>query len=293
MPAGRRLFLADHLPGALPVAVDHNRLSDAGIQLPERQQRIAIGLAFDEFVDSTIANDISKYTVNGSAAAVSMAALRADNKTVVLSLSDDSHVAVAPRFTGALILDAPSAPDAYACLRIRLHDGRELRYTDVRRLGTVALLSAEAFAEWSGALGPEPLDPTFTAERFSACFRGSKQAIKTVLMDQSRLAGVGNIYANEVLWRAGIRPSRRASTLTRREREAVHREVVAVLREAVAARGTSIRDYRDAFGARGNFAMQLQAYGRAGQPCARCGAPLKSSHAISGRATVWCGKCQR
>lgn len=214
-------------------------------------------------------------------------------KSVILTLHDGTNLVVTPRFTGALILGAPSAADPYACVRLRFDDGRELRYTDVRRLGTVAFLSADAFALWSGDLGPEPLDSDFTVERFAGCLRGSKRAIKSVLMDQSRLAGVGNIYANEALWHAAIRPSRRASSLTQRERETLHGELTAVLRAAVEARGTSFRDYRDAFGARGGFASQLQAYGRGGQPCARCGAPLKSSHTIDGRATVWCAGCQR
>jgi formamidopyrimidine-DNA glycosylase len=214
-------------------------------------------------------------------------------KSVVLSLDNDAHFVVTPRFTGALILGRPGTEDSYTCLRLQLNDGRELRYTDVRRLGTVAFLGAEAFALWSGALGPEPLDPGFTPERFSGCLRGTKRAIKAVLMDQSRLAGVGNIYANEALWRAGIRPTRRAPSLTRREREALHSELMSVLRAAIEARGTSFRDYRDAFGARGGFAAQLQAYGRGGQPCTRCGGTLKSSHAIDGRATVWCAGCQR
>ena len=214
-------------------------------------------------------------------------------KSVVLTLDDGTHLAVTPRFTGALILGEPETADTYACVRLRLANGRELRYTDVRRLGTVALLSARAFAVWSGALGPEPLDPEFTTERFSGCLRGSKRAVKAVLMDQSRLAGVGNIYANEALWRSGIRPSRRASSLARRERDALHHALIAVLSEAVEARGTSFRDYRDAFGERGRYAAQLQAYGRGGLPCTRCGAPLKSSHAIDGRATVWCASCQR
>jgi len=214
-------------------------------------------------------------------------------KSVVLSLDDDTQLIVTPRFTGALILGEPGTEDAYACVRLRLDDGRELRYTDVRRLGTVALRSARAFAEWSGALGPEPLDPEFTPERFSGCLRGSTRAVKAVLMDQSRLAGVGNIYANEALWHASIRPARRASSLTRSERDALHRALQDVLGAAVAARGTSFRDYRDAFGARGGYAAQLRVYGRGGEPCARCGAVLKSSHAIGGRATVWCAACQR
>ena len=214
-------------------------------------------------------------------------------KSVILSLDSGAHLIVTPRFTGALILATPAAEDSYACVRLGLDDGRELRYSDVRRLGTVAFLDAEAFAQWSGGLGPEPLDSDFTVERFSGCLRGSKRAIKSVLMDQSRLAGVGNIYANEALWHAGIRPSRKASSLTQRERESLHGELTAVLRAAVEARGTSFRDYRDAFGERGGFAAQLQAYGRGGQPCARCGAALSSSHTIDGRATVWCAGCQR
>ncbi len=214
-------------------------------------------------------------------------------KSVVLSCDDALHAVVTPRFTGALILGAPDVADAYACIRLTLADDRELRYTDVRRLGTFAVFDSAALHAWSDALGPEPLDPAFTAERLSECLRGTKRAVKAVLMDQKRLAGVGNIYANESLWRAGIRPARRAASLTRHECAMLHHELTGVLREAIAARGTSFRDYRDAFGARGSYAAQLQAYGRGGQPCTRCGRVLKISHAIDGRATVWCAGCQR
>jgi formamidopyrimidine-DNA glycosylase len=213
-------------------------------------------------------------------------------KSVVLSLDDGAHLAVTPRFTGALLIADAPAPDAYSCLRLALADGRELRYSDVRRLGTVAWLDAGAFAAWNSALGAEPLAPEFTLERFSECVRGFKRAVKAVLMDQKRLAGVGNIYANEALWRAGIRPSRRASALTAAQRAALHRELVATLRESVAARGTSFRDYRDAYGQRGSYAAQLKAYGRGGLPCLRCGTTLRESHAIEGRTTVWCAQCQ-
>jgi len=213
-------------------------------------------------------------------------------KSVVLSLDNGAHLAVTPRFTGALLIADGPVADAYSCLRLSLSGGRELRYSDVRRLGTVTWLDAAAFAAWNSALGPEPLAPEFTPERFSECLRGSKRAVKAVLMDQKRLAGVGNIYANEALWRAGIRPSRRASSLTAAQRAALHRELVATLRESVAARGTSFRDYRDAHGQRGAYAGQLRAYGRGGLPCARCGAALRESHAIDGRTTVWCAKCQ-
>ena len=111
-------------------------------------------------------------------------------------------------------------------------------------------------------------------------------------MDQRTLAGVGNIYANEALWRAMIDPSRAAGTLSSGEIARLHREIVDVLRESIEARGTSFRDYRDARGERGRFAEKLQAYGREGQPCRRCGRRLVGTHAIDGRMTVLCAHCQ-
>lgn len=213
-------------------------------------------------------------------------------KSVVLDLGQAGRLVVTPRFTGALLIDG-TPNEVYTCLHLELGDGRVLRYHDVRRLGTVALLGAEAFAAWDAALGPEPLDLTLTAERFSGIIRGSSRAVKSILMDQRRLAGVGNIYANEALWHAGIRPSRRGVTVTRARAAGLLAELRSVLTESIALRGTTFRDYRDAFGGRGGFAERLQAYGRAGSPCARCGAPLKSTHAIEGRQSVWCPRCQK
>ena len=213
-------------------------------------------------------------------------------KSVVIDFGAAGRLVVTPRFTGALLLDG-TPDDAYTCLRLELRDGRTLRYHDVRRLGTLALLGPEAFAAWDGALGPEPLDPTLTAERFSGIIRGSSRAVKTILMDQKRLAGVGNIYANEALWRAGIRPARRGALVTRARCASLLDELRAVLTESIELRGTTFRDYRDAYGGRGGFAAKLQAYGRAGEPCLRCGTVLKASHALEGRQTIWCPACQR
>jgi formamidopyrimidine-DNA glycosylase len=111
-------------------------------------------------------------------------------------------------------------------------------------------------------------------------------------MDQKAIAGVGNIYANEGLWRAGIDPSRSAATLTAGETARLHDAIVSVLTESIDARGTSFRDYRDASGRRGSFAERLDAYGRAGEPCHRCGHRLIGTHAIDGRMTVLCANCQ-
>jgi len=215
-------------------------------------------------------------------------------KSIAIDTGAPGRLVVTPRFTGTLLLGA-AADDAYACLRFGLADGRTLTYRDVRRLGTVALLDERAYAAWSDALGPEPLDPALTAERFSGILRGSKRAVKSILMDQRRLAGVGNIYANEACWLAGIRPARRGASLRLAECATLLRELRAVLTASIALRGTTFRDFRDAYGARGGFAAQLKAYGRAGLPCARCGATLRATHAIEGRQTVWCPEraCQR
>ena len=213
-------------------------------------------------------------------------------KSVVIALSSGSRLVVTPRFTGALLVDG-TADDAYTCIRFDLADGRLLRYHDVRRLGTVALLDERAYRTWDEGIGPEPLDPALTVERFSGIIRGSSRAVKSILMDQDRLAGVGNIYANEALWRARIRPQRRGRAVTHAHAATLLGELRGVLTESIAKRGTTFRDYRDAYGGRGAFAAELKAYGRAGEPCARCGATLKLTHAIEKRQTVWCPQCQR
>jgi formamidopyrimidine-DNA glycosylase len=216
-------------------------------------------------------------------------------KLVVLDLSTGDRVLVQPRFTGALIVDDGSLQKGaldYSTIRFSLDDGRSLHYCDVRRLGTVALMNEARFAEYTGNLGIEPLDRSFSPSQLSGVLRGSVQAIKKVLMDQRKIAGIGNIYANEALWRARVDPSRMARSLTAREAASLHDGIVSVLTEAIDARGTSFRDYRDSRGERGRFAEQLQAYGREGKPCPRCGSRLVKTHAIDGRSTTFCARCQ-
>ena len=217
-------------------------------------------------------------------------------KLIVTDLSTKDRIVVQPRFTGALIVGNDSTDPsilAYSTLRLSLDDGRALHYCDVRRLGTVALMNERRFAEYTGALGIEPLDQTFTASQLSGVLRGSSQPVKKVLMDQRKIAGIGNIYANEALWRAGIDPSRAAKSIGTDESARLREEIVSVLKESIEARGTSFRDYRDARGERGRFAEQLQAYGRGGEECLRCGARLILTHAVDGRATVFCARCQQ
>ena len=216
-------------------------------------------------------------------------------KLVVLDLSTGDRIVVQPRFTGALLIDAGDLPDRereYSTVELSLADGRSIHYRDIRRLGTLTLMRPERFAQYSQALGIEPLDPAFTAEHLSVLLRGSRQAVKKVLMDQRAVAGIGNIYANEALFRARIDPSRVSHGVTVEEATTLHSAIVTVLRESIEARGTSFRDYRDARGARGGFVERLAVYGRAGEACPHCGARLIGTHAIDGRMTVLCARCQ-
>ena len=219
-------------------------------------------------------------------------------KSIIADLSSGDRLVVTPRFTGALLIESGSALPVshdtdYTALRFTLNDGRSLRYRDVRRLGTVALMAPGTFESWEGRLGPEPLDPGLTDERFSVLVRASGRAIKTILMDQRRMAGVGNIYANEALWQAGIRPTRRGRNVTRAESIRLLSVLRDILTESIALRGTSFRDYRDAFGGRGGYVARLQVYGREGEPCFRCGAVLSAHHKLEGRITVFCTACQK
>lgn len=217
-------------------------------------------------------------------------------KHIIFDLSSSDRLLVQPRFTGILFVtnDYPAdAKEQYITVSLELADRRWLHYADVRRLGTVTLLSAEQFVDFTDRLGVEPLEDEFTNERLARTLRGSRQAIKKVVMDQSRIAGVGNIYAAEALWRARIDPSRPAASVSADEVARLRRAIVKVLTKAIEGRGTSIRDYRDANGAEGEYAPRLKAYGRASLACARCGTRLVGTMAIDGRATVFCWRCQR
>lgn len=222
-------------------------------------------------------------------------------KLVILDLSSGDRLVASLRFTGGFhITPAVRATRhgsrvtevPYSCVRWLLKDGRTLHYIEVRRLGTVSLMNPRQFTSYVAKLGVEPLEPGFTPDVLFSLLRGSRQAVKKRIMDQTAVVGVGNIYANEALWRSRIDPSRAANKVTREEAGQLHGDIITVLREALDSRGTSFRDYRDALGERGDFSLRLDAYGREGQPCHRCGSRLVGTHEIDGRATVLCVHCQ-
>jgi formamidopyrimidine-DNA glycosylase len=154
-------------------------------------------------------------------------------------------------------------------------------------------MDAGRFAAYTALLGPEPLDAAFTGERLRAQLAGSRQAIKKVLMDQRRLAGVGNIYANEALLQARIAPTRPANSLTAAEGRRLRDALTDRLARSVALGGTTFENFVTPTGGRGAFVDELRAYGKAGAPCPHCDRPLTGTHAVDGRTTVFCPRCQR
>jgi len=207
-----------------------------------------------------------------------------------------SHrLVIQPGMTGSLMVyDRRLSSDEarYAVLRAPLDDGTELVYRDVRRIGRIYLLDPAAYHAYSAGLGPEPLARSFDEAAFARALAGTRQAIKKAIMDQRRVAGIGNIYANEALFAARIDPSKPADALTRDQRTRLRREVRRILKAAVRSQGSTVRDYRTGTGQRGRFQLELVVYGRQDEPCVACGTRLTGTHAIDGRMTVFCHRCQ-
>lgn len=185
---------------------------------------------------------------------------------------------------------------------VRKHDhvlfefasGMRWVYNDPRRFGLLEMLPRDGYERYSGlrALGPEPLENLFNGEYLFRITRGLKSSIKSAIMDQKKVVGVGNIYASEALFRAGIRPTRRAGKLTLVEAQKLVSAIRHILKNAISAGGSTIRDYKNSNGEDGNFQKQFQVYGRAGESCVMCSEPVRSRF-IGGRNSFWCNQCQR
>ena len=220
-------------------------------------------------------------------------ALRRRGKWLLFDLAGGESLAVRLGMTGQLRWAEDGRgfePDAHTHVRLEFVPPGVLYYRDVRKFGEMFLLPT---AEVEGRLriGREPLDPTFGPEDLFRLSRADTR-VKALLLDQTKLAGVGNIYADEALFRAGIRPTRRARTLTRAQAARLLRALRAVLRGGIRHRGSSIADYRDASGSPGRFGRFHRVYHRHGRPCLRCGAPIRQVR-IAQRSTHFCPRCQR
>ena len=218
--------------------------------------------------------------------------VRRVGKTVVMDVArGKKHAAqflVHLGMTGRLLVsqrDVPLPPHTHAVLA--LGDRREVRFVDPRRFGRLSVVT-----DAGGYAGPGVEPTTVPAEEFAKLFKGRKLAIKAALLNQSILHGVGNIYADESLFRAGIRPRKAAGRLTRAELDRLHGALQQVLAKAIELGGSSVSDYVDADGVRGFFQLEHKVYGRAGENCLDCGSGLKKI-VVGGRTTVYCPMCQR
>jgi formamidopyrimidine-DNA glycosylase len=197
--------------------------------------------------------------------------------------------------TGRL-LPFPEAPRGtrrpkHAAVSLRFRGGGVLVFDDHRRFGTVEALAGDTWAERDRRMGPEPLAPGFTSARLYQGLQASRSPLRSWLLDQRRIAGVGNIYAAEALHLAGLHPRGPANRVTKTEAVALHRSIRAVLRSAIAQGGTTIRDYRNADGEEGRYARRLHVYGRNGEACLTCGDVVERL-VFSNRAAFFCPTCQ-
>lgn len=223
-------------------------------------------------------------------------------KWIIVELSGGLLLLVHLRMTGQLlVLPAGAATDPYVRLSFTLNDGRELRFRDVRAFGRVALVAQRGDGEAASSLDPhspplladhgvEPLAAAFTADALRSLIARRATRIKSLLLDQRCIVGIGNIYADEALWRAKIHPLTPANRLRPAQLDALHLAIVSVLSEAVAARGSSINDYTAPDGD-GEMQERLDVYQRTGEPCHRCGASIQRL-VIGGRGTHVCRTCQ-
>jgi len=213
-------------------------------------------------------------------------------KNTVIDVGD-GYLLVNLGMTGRLLVTrADDETPPHLGVRIELDRKRELRYHDVRRFGRLWRMTEDEWRAWEAALGVEPLSDQFTAAWLCEAAGRSRVAIKTWLMDQARVVGVGNIYASEALFRARIRPRRQARKLTRPECGKLARAIKATLAMAVKVGGTTLRDYVNAEGNPGYFRQKLYVYERAGLPCRVCGHPVKQ-FTQGQRSTYWCAHCQK
>ena len=251
-------------------------------------------IAGAEIVDPRLTRPVSPSLVADALVGERIAAVERRGKYLLWRLASGRTLVVHLRMTGSLLHfpagDLPADPHRRATLA--LDSGAALGYRDVRRFGTWELLDEGHLRPYlASRLGPEPLGPSFTSARLARIVAGRRAPIKAVLLDQRRIAGIGNIYADEALWRARIHPRRPAGELDAAEIARLHRAVRAALRRGVELNGSTLRDYVTPDGEGGGMQHEFHVYGRLGEPCDRCGRPIERI-VVGGRGTWLCPRCQ-
>lgn len=216
-------------------------------------------------------------------------------KYLLIHLSGGSVLLVHLRMTGRLVYARPEdSPPRHTHVVFRLSDGNELRFADMRQFGRISLVENKRLDQVKGLkdLGPEPLGNDFSREFLRRELKRKRVRLKSLLLDQTFIAGLGNIYADEVLHRSRIHPERIARTLSTREIASLYHSIIEVLQEGIANRGTSVRDYVDGDGRAGSFQELLRVYNREGEPCFYCGTAI-SRIKVGGRSSYFCTSCQK
>ena len=244
-------------------------------------------------IDGAGAFPSAKFTPATEAKGTTIERVARRGKWLLFELDDGHELVVHLGMTGLLrVVDSRRDDDPFLRAWWALDDGTVLEYSDVRRFGRIAFVAAGDYSAspTMRALGPEPFSDAFTPASLHAAIMRSDRAVKTQLLSQRPVAGVGNIYADEALWLARVHPQARTVTKPRAER--LHSAIVDVLRTGIERRGTTLRDYRTFDGDHGENQHHLRCYGRAGEPCHRCGRALRHI-VVDGRGTTLCPGCQR
>ncbi|HET7571392.1 MAG TPA: bifunctional DNA-formamidopyrimidine glycosylase/DNA-(apurinic or apyrimidinic site) lyase [Gaiellaceae bacterium] len=255
-----------------------------------------VGRRFEhvEILDSRLVRPYEPVEVAAELEGERVAAVERRGKYLVVRFESGRVLLVHLRMTGSLRHTPPGSlqDDPHRRAVVRLDDGSDVAYRDVRRFGTWLLLEpGEAQPYLDERVGVEPLEAVFTAAHLGERLRGRRAPVKAALLDQRTLAGLGNIYVDEALWRARLHPLRPAETLERAELRRLHRAIVAALEHGIARQGSTLRDYRLPDGAAGSMQDEFRAYGRDGEPCGRCGTPIGKIR-VAGRGTWFCPRCQ-
>ncbi len=273
-------------------------------ELPEvetvrrRLEPSLVGRRFDrvEIADARLTRPLDPIEVAVELQGERVAAVDRRGKYLIVRFESGRALLVHLRMTGTLLhVDGGTRRDADPHRRavVKLDDGSDVIYRDVRRFGTWLLAEPDELEPYlAERLGREPLEAAFTTKRLAEALAGRRAPVKAAILDQRRLAGVGNIYADEALWRARIHPTRPAGELAAEELRALHRGIREALRAGIERQGATLRDYRTPDGGSGRMQHEFKVYGREGEPCDRCGRPIEKIRA-AGRGTWFCPNCQR
>jgi formamidopyrimidine-DNA glycosylase len=245
-------------------------------------------LARVEILDPRLTRPVDLFEVAEELEGDRIVAVERRGKYLVLRLESGLALLVHLRMTGGFAFE----PTTHERAVVELDDGTRLVYRDIRRFGTwLVLEDAELEPYLAAKHGPEPLGPRFTSDWLTARLATRRAAVKAVLLDQRVVAGLGNIYADEALWRARVNPLRPAASLTRDEVGRLHRAIRAALRAGIERQGSTLRDYARPDGSAGSMQEEFRVYGRDGLPCPRCGTPIAKAR-VGGRGTWFCPRCQ-